>query len=107
MSKIELLKTINRCNTPFMFLNELFREPLLITNEENLEYLVTLLHNIVKKALNNKEHLSFKFQMDAERVSSLCSILSRSDDQVMKKLSYIISVFCYERENLDLFIQEL
>ena len=45
--------------------------------------------------------------MDKDRVISLCNILSNSEESVMKKLSYFISVFCYERENLDLFIDEL
>lgn len=45
--------------------------------------------------------------MDKDRVNSLCNILSNSEESVMKKLSYVISVFCYERENLDLFIEEL
>jgi hypothetical protein len=45
--------------------------------------------------------------MDKNRVKSLCNILSKSDEHIMKKLSYVISVFCYERENLDLFIDEL
>jgi len=36
-----------------MILNDLFREKLLISNDENLEYLVSLLNNIVKKAINN------------------------------------------------------
>jgi len=45
--------------------------------------------------------------MTPSRVNSICSILSNSDDVIMKKLSYVISVFCYEKENLDLFINEL
>lgn len=88
-----------------MILNDLFKEKILVSNEENLEYLVSFLNTIVKKAVNNKEQLSFK--MTPTRVNSICTVLSNSDEGIMKKLSYVISVFCFERENLDLFINEL
>jgi hypothetical protein len=45
--------------------------------------------------------------MNKQRVKSLCSTLLLSSESVMKKLSYVISVFCYEKENLEIFLEEL
>jgi len=42
-----------------MFLNDLFKEKILVSNDENLEYMVSFLNTIVKKAVNNNESLVF------------------------------------------------
>ena len=44
-----------------MFLNDLLKEKIIYKSAEHLDYLVTLLNNIVQKSINNQENLSFKF----------------------------------------------
>ena len=90
-----------------MVLTDLFKEHILVQDQENLEYLVCLLNSIIKKAVGNRESITFKFQMNKQRVKSLCSTLLLSSESVMKKLSYVISVFCYEKDNLEIFLEEL
>ena len=107
LEKVERLKTSDKVSTPFMVLNDLFKEHILVQDQENLEYLVCLLNSIIKKAVGNRESITFKFQMNKQRVKSLCSTLLLSSESVMKKLSYVISVFCYEKDNLEIFLEEL
>ena len=107
LEKVERLKTSDKVSTPFMVLTDLFKEHILVQDQENLEYLVCLLNSIIKKAVGNRESITFKFQMNKQRVKSLCSTLLLSSESVMKKLSYVISVFCYEKDNLEIFLEEL
>ena len=67
------------------------------------------IHNICKK-MNLKTNSKIDYvniKLDAESVKSICNIIALIDDEMLKKISFSISMFCLEKSNLDLFIENL
>ena len=82
-------------NSPFMFLADLFKESMICSKTEHLDYLVSLLNAISQKTVDSeKKESKLPFTMSEESVKHLCLILTKTDDMIMKKLSQLISVIC-------------
>ena len=74
----------------------------------HLDLLVLILFNITEKIRVFKAN-DVDLKIEPECIGNLCHILSIDfiDDNIMKKLSHIISVLCLEKKNLDCFIEQL
>ena len=73
----------------------------------HLDLFVGILYAITEKIRTFGKDL--ELQIEPEAIGDLCRILRVDflDDNIMKKLSHIISVLCLEKKNLDCFIEQL
>ena len=72
-----------------------------------MDLFVGILYAITEKIRTFGKDL--ELQIEPEAIGDLCRVLRVDflDDNIMKKLSHIISVLCLEKKNLDCFIEQL